>query len=176
MVEILKSFHQCLARTVSRNSDTNSLPKYRFGTEEGFPITNTTWAWKSLQKGMRCMPLLLVSLYLSISLGVFFLPVYMVCQIIQYLISNDTYQLIKDYFLHNRSWISPWIKPISNGLDIVVHVIASQLSCHCDVISNRLWRYQQNETRVVETRGRCVKIVVLSSFMDSLCRVRNKIM
>ena len=55
-------------------------------------------------------------------------------------------------------------------------MIASQLSCYCDDTSNRLWRHQQNEDWASETRGRCVKIVVLSSFMDSLCRVRNKIM
>ena len=64
------------------------------------------------------------------------------------------------YFLHDRSWISPWIKSISNGLDIFIHVIASQLSGHCDVISNRLWHRQQNGNRSSETRGRCVKIVV----------------
>ena len=79
-------------------------------------------------------------------------------------------------FLHDRPWIPPWIKSISNELDIIIHVIASQLSRYCDVISNRLWRNQQNEDRASETRGRCIKIVVSSSFMDSLCRVRNKIM
>ena len=79
------------------------------------------------------------------------------------------------YFLHDRPWISPWMKSISNVLDITIHVIASQLSGHCDVISNRLWRHQQNENRASEKRGRCVKIVILSSFMDSFCRVRNKI-
>ena len=47
-------------------------------------------------------------------------------------------------FLHDRPWISPWIKSISNELDITCHVFASQLSGHCDVIANRLWRYQQN--------------------------------
>ena len=47
------------------------------------------------------------------------------------------------YFLHDRPWISP-----------------SQLSGHWEVISNRLWRHQQNENRASETRGRCVKIVV----------------
>ena len=77
------------------------------------------------------------------------------------------------YFLHDWTWISPWIKSISNELDIIIHVIVSG---HCDVISNRLWRHQQNENRASETRGRFVKIVVLSSFMDSLCRVRNKAM
>ena len=82
----------------------------------------------------------------------------------------------KTLFLHDRPWISPWIKSISNELDIVIHVIASQLSGQCDVIGNRLWRHQLNENRVSETRKRCVKIVVLSSFMDSFCCVRNKIM
>ena len=37
-----------------------------------------------------------------------------------------------------------WIKSISNELDITIHVIESQLSGHCDVISIRLWRHQQN--------------------------------
>ena len=51
-------------------------------------------------------------------------------------------------FLHDRSWISPWMKSISNELDITSHVIASQLSRYGDVISNRLWHHQQNEDRV----------------------------
>ena len=38
-------------------------------------------------------------------------------------------------FLHERPGISPWIKSISNELDIICHVLASQLSGHCDVIS-----------------------------------------
>ena len=63
------------------------------------------------------------------------------------------------YFLHDRPWISPWIKSISNELDITIHVVA-QLSGYCDFISNRLWRHQQNENRASETRGRCVKLVV----------------
>ena len=63
-------------------------------------------------------------------------------------------------FLHDRPWISPWIKSISNELDITIHVIVSQLSRYCEVISNRLWRHHQNEDRTSETRGRCVKIVV----------------
>ena len=79
-------------------------------------------------------------------------------------------------FLHNRPWISPWIKTISNELDIICHVFASQLSGHCDVIANRLWRHQQNVKRASKTRTWCVKILVLASFMDSLCLVRNKIM
>ena len=79
-------------------------------------------------------------------------------------------------FLHDLTWISPWIKSISNESDITNHVIASQLSGYCDVIRNRLWRHQQNENRASVTWGRCVKTVVLSSFMPSLCHVRNKIM
>ena len=79
------------------------------------------------------------------------------------------------YFLHDRPWISPWIKSISNELDITCHVFASQLSGHCDVIANRLWRHQQNVKLASETRGWYVKILVLASFMDSLCRKRNKI-
>ena len=55
-------------------------------------------------------------------------------------------------FLHEQPWISPWIKLISNKLDITIHVIASQLSGNCDVIGNRLWCHQQNENRVSETR------------------------
>ena len=53
------------------------------------------------------------------------------------------------------------MKSISNESDIIIEVIASQLSGHCDVINKRLWRHQQNENRASETRGRCVKIVVL---------------
>ena len=69
----------------------------------------------------------------------------------KYIINHD--------FLHDRPWISPWYKSISNEWDIIIHLIASQLSGHCDVISNRLWRHQQNENRASETRG-IVKIIV----------------
>ena len=80
-------------------------------------------------------------------------------------------------FLHDQPWISPWIKSISNELDITIHVIAFQLSGHCDVINNRLWRHQQNENRASETRWWCVKIVVcIVIYLDSLRRVRNKLM
>ena len=65
-------------------------------------------------------------------------------------------------FLHDRPWISPWIKSISNELHITCHVYTSQLSGHCDVIANRLWRHQQNVKRASETRGWCVKILVFS--------------
>ena len=79
------------------------------------------------------------------------------------------------FFLHDRPWISPWIKSISNELDITTHVIASQLSHYCGVISNRLWRHQQNEDRASETRGRCVKIVVFSVIDSLAMSCKNKI-
>ena len=59
-------------------------------------------------------------------------------------------------------------------LDIAFHVLASQLSGHRNVISNR--RHQQNVKWASETWGCCVRVVVLSSFVDSLCRVRKAIM
>ena len=77
-------------------------------------------------------------------------------------------------FLQYRPWISPWINAISNELDIINRVIASQLSGNCDVISNRLWRRQQNDNRASERRGDVQRWSFLSSFMDSLCRVRKK--
>ena len=62
-----------------------------------------------------------------------------------YLFSYAYNPLGKEYiFLHDRPWISSWIKTISNELDIIIQAIASQLSSHCDVISNRLWCQQQN--------------------------------
>ena len=84
--------------------------------------------------------------------------------------------IYKSNFLHDRPWISLWIKSISNELDITCHMFASQLFGHCEVIANRLWRDQKNVKRTSETRRWCVKIRVLASFIDSLCRVRNKIM
>ena len=64
------------------------------------------------------------------------------------------------YCILTRPWLSPWMKSISSEFDIIIHVIASHLSGHCDVISNRMWRHRQNENWVCETRGRCVKIVI----------------
>ena len=61
---------------------------------------------------------------------------------------------------HDRPWISLWIKSISNQLDITFHLIASQLSGHCDVISTRLWRHQENVDWASEPRRRCVKIFI----------------
>ena len=65
-------------------------------------------------------------------------------------------------FIHDRPWISLWIKSISNKLDIIIHLIVSQLSHYCDVYSNWLWHHQQNEDRASETQGRCVKIVIFN--------------
>ena len=59
------------------------------------------------------------------------------------------------FFLHDWSWISPWINSISN--EFTIHLIASQLSVPCDVISDRLWRHQQYKAS--KTRSRCVRIV-----------------
>ena len=78
--------------------------------------------------------------------------------------------------LHDRPRISPWIKSISKELDITIHVIASQLSGHCDVIRTRLWRHQQNVDWASEPRDGVWGSSFLSSFMGSLCRVRNELM
>ena len=76
-------------------------------------------------------------------------------------------KLKKSIFLYDQSWISPWIKSISNELNITIHV---------NVISNRLWRHQQNENRTRETRGRCVKIVVFIVIFGFVMWCKNKIM
>ena len=70
-------------------------------------------------------------------------------------------------FLRDWPWISPWIKSISNELDIAI------------VWS--WWRHQQSIMKIKKTErvrhGDDVKrSSLLSSFMDSLCRVRNRIM
>ena len=64
--------------------------------------------------------------------------------------------------LNDRSWISPWIKSISNELDINCHVFASQLFGHCDGIANRLWRHQQTVQRASESREWFVNILVIT--------------
>ena len=81
------------------------------------------------------------------------------------------------WFMHDRPWISLWIKSISNQLNITIQMIASQLFGYCDVISNPLWHHQQNVNRASKTRVKKVwRSLFLSSFTDSLYRVRNKIM
>ena len=69
----------------------------------------------------------------------------------------------------------PWIISISNELDITIHVIVSQLSGHCDVISNQLWHHQQNKNWASETQGWCVKIVIVSAIYGfiMLCKKWN---
>ena len=78
---------------------------------------------------------------------------------------------------YDRSWILPWIESISNELDITCNVIAPQLSAHCDVISNRLWRHQQNVKQTSKTRAQWVKIVefiVIYGFAVS-CKKENNV-
>ena len=79
-------------------------------------------------------------------------------------------------FLHDRPWISLWIKSIYSELDIAIHVIASQLSGHCDVISNRY----DVISRMWNKRARHGVDVwwssFLSTFKNQLRRVRNTIM
>ena len=80
------------------------------------------------------------------------------------------------FFLHDWSWISPWIKLISTELDITINVIVSQLSGYCDFINNRLWRHQQNVNPASEARGRCVKIsilIVIIIFVMSCKKLNN---
>ena len=72
-------------------------------------------------------------------------------------------------FLKDRPWIS-------NQLDITFHVIASQLSDRCDVISNRLWRHQQNVNWASETRRRFVKIVVFIVIYGFVMSCKNIMM
>ena len=67
-------------------------------------------------------------------------------------------------------------------------MLASHLSGHCGVISNRLWRHQQNVNRasgrvdvtwhnefINNDKNDDVHHRFLSSFIDSLCRVSYKI-
>ena len=71
--------------------------------------------------------------------------------------------------------ISLWIKSIFGKLDIIVHVIASQLSGHCDITRRRLWCHQQNVNWTSEIRGRSVKIsifIVIYGFVMS-CKKWN---
>ena len=69
------------------------------------------------------------------------------------------------YVLTRRAVNTAVNKIISDELDINVHVIASQLFRYCDVISNQLWRHQQNEYQA--SKG--------CSFLPSAATVRNSI-
>ena len=83
------------------------------------------------------------------------------------------FRMTNSIFLHARTRKSSWIKSISNELDITIHVIALQLSGHCDVINNRLWRHQQIENRAIETRGAYVKRVVFIVIYGSVMSCKN---
>ena len=48
---------------------------------------------------------------------------------------GTSHRFNRDAFLHDRPWISPWIKSISCELGITYQVFASQSSGHCDVIA-----------------------------------------
>ena len=64
-------------------------------------------------------------------------------------------------FILENTILQFFTRPAVNiAVNIIIHVIASQLSGYCDVINNRLWRHQQNVNPASEARGRCVKIVV----------------
>ena len=62
------------------------------------------------------------------------------------------------------------------GVDITIHMIMSQLSGHCDVISNRLWSHQQNGNWACGTWEDVWRFKFLSSFMDLLCHAKNNVM
>ena len=90
---------------------------------------------------------------------------------------NPRLMKLKGCFLRHIPWVSLWIKLISNELDITIQGIGSQVCSHCDVISNQLWYHPQNVIRVSETKGSMSEDHnLLSSFIDSLCHVWNKIM
>ena len=77
--------------------------------------------------------------------------------------------------LHDWPWISPWIKSISNELDITCHVVAPQSSGNCDAINNRSWRHQPNINRGSGKRRWCMRVAVFIVIDWIVCRVRNKI-
>ena len=54
------------------------------------------------------------------------LMLYQPKQYYQYYLSK-----LKQEFLQDRPWISPWTRSISDELDISFHVLASQLAGHC---------------------------------------------
>ena len=68
-------------------------------------------------------------------------------------------------------------KSISDEWNITFHVIASQLSGHCDVTSNRLWRHQKNVSWASEAPRRCVKIVVFIVTYEFVmsCKTQNQV-
>ena len=95
-------------------------------------INIVTWCWIL---HVMCMARLLIARFISF---------FCVCVHFQHS-SNICVQYISDFFTQLAMNITVK-KSISNELDITIHVIASQLSCYCDVIGNRLWRHQQKQT------------------------------
>ena len=93
--------------------------------------------------------------------------------VVLYLIAHNMTLYI---FLHDRPWISPWIKSISNELDIIIQVMASQLS-QVIVTSSGIDYDVIRTTKSVQVRHRddVYWSSFLSSFVDSLNRVRSKI-
>ena len=59
----------------------------------------------------------------------------------------------------------PWIKSISNELDIICHVFASQLSGYCDDTANGLWRRWKNIKWASEAQDDVWRSSFLASFM-----------
>ena len=80
---------------------------------------------------------------------------------------------IQSNFLHDWPWISLCIKSTSKELYNTIHVITSQLSVYCHVISNWLWCNQQNKNRASKTQGRCVKIIIFSCDQAALWMVQS---
>ena len=80
-------------------------------------------------------------------------------------------------FIHNRPWISPWIKSIYHFSRACVTIVRSHDCIEMSsLISNRLWHHKQNVNRASKTWSRCVRIVFLSSHICFWCHVKNKIM
>ena len=135
------------------------------------------WWVQHLESTMPYAETMVCLMAASLSVGHATIVLALMCMDKLTVIRTDKFKLMTMYdnqFLHDWPWVSPWIKSICNELDITCHVFLSQLSGHCDIIANRLWRYLQNVKQASDTRGCCVKILVLASFMESLCRVRKK--
>ena len=79
---------------------------------------------------------------------------------------------INIFFLHDRPWISPWMKSTSNELDIIIHVIASQLPGHQQSIVTSSAERKPNEWGT----GSMSEDRRFNVILSSLCRVRNIVM
>ena len=101
-----------------------------------------------------------------------------------YIIFNDNDTILQmtiirwynyDY-IHDRPWISPWIKLIFNDLDVTFHMFESKYSGNCDIISNWLWCHLQNVFSTSKKQCQCVRVVIFLVIYGSGCHVRNKTM